>query len=87
MDTDDKTTHAPVDFEKDMLALLESMDPDARMACEKMIFWLAERPKNAEQLSQEQMDQMFEEVRLENIRRRLGASAVRSDGFYPSKNR
>lgn len=78
MDNDDNTTTlASVDFEKDMLPLLEAMDLDARFACEEMIFWLAERPKNAERLIQDQMYQMIEETRLENIRRRLGGAAGR----------
>ena len=74
MDNDNKTTGTEVDFERDLLPLLEAMDSDARLACEKMIFWLSERPKDAAPLTQEQMHQMVEEVRLENIRRRLDGS-------------
>ena len=74
MDSDNPTSGNQDDFERDLLPLLEAMDPDARLAIEKMIFWLSERPKDAEPLSQQQMDEMVEEVRLENIRRRLGGS-------------
>ncbi|GAB2856021.1 hypothetical protein GCM10027277_25770 [Pseudoduganella ginsengisoli] len=72
IDSEDPSSIVEVDFERDILPHLEAMDPDARLACEKLIIWLSERPKDAEPLSQQQMDEMVEEIRLENIRRRLG---------------
>lgn len=74
MDIGDPTLPASADFERDMLPLLKAMDPDARLACEKMILWIADRPKDAEQLTQAEMEQMVKDVRLENIRRRLGGT-------------
>ena len=76
-DSDGPASSAPVDFEREILPLLDAMDPDARLACEKMILWLSERPKDAEPLTQQQMDEMVEEIRLENIRRRLGGKVGR----------
>jgi len=55
-----------------MAAQLELMDSDTRLAFLKVIRWLAERPKDSEPLGQERIGQLIEEVRLENIRRRLG---------------
>lgn len=77
IDSDDPTSIVEVDFERDILTHLEAMDPDARLAFEKLIIWLSERPKDSEPLSQRQMDEMVEEIRLENIRRRLGGKVGR----------
>lgn len=52
--------------------LLSEVDPDTRLAMEKLIYWMVERPKGAESISKDQMEKVFEEIRLENIRRRLG---------------
>lgn len=52
--------------------LLGELDSDTRLAIEKLIYWMAERPKGAESLGKEKIEQMVEEIRLENIRRRLG---------------
>lgn len=52
--------------------LLGELDSDTRLAIEKLIHWMAERPKGAESLGKEKIEQMVEEIRLENIRRRLG---------------
>jgi hypothetical protein len=58
--------------ERIMLQRLAEMDPDTRLAFEKLMVWMAEQPKDSEPMTQEQMAEMIEEIRLENIRRRLG---------------
>jgi len=50
----------------------DKLPPDAKAAMAKVMHWMAERPKAAENLTQEQFNQIFEETRLEVIRRRLG---------------
>jgi hypothetical protein len=52
--------------------LLDEMDADTRLAFEKLVVWMAERPKGSPPLTYGLLEQMLEEVRLENIRRRLG---------------
>jgi hypothetical protein len=63
---------SPAEQEQEFFRLLGEMDSDIRLAFEKLVVWLAERPKESEQLTQERMGEMIEEIRLENIRRRLG---------------
>lgn len=58
--------------ERRMLALFDRMDPDSRLVWTKVLRRLAERLESGERPSQEQLDQILEEARLENIRRRLG---------------
>lgn len=50
------------------------MDSDTRLAFEKLMLWMAERPTDSEPMTQERMAEMIEEIRLENIRRRLGGT-------------
>jgi hypothetical protein len=70
--TEDDPQLSLEDQEKQLFQLLDAMDPDARLACEKLIVWMAERSKSSEPRSEDELRQMFEETRLENIRRRLG---------------
>lgn len=51
---------------------MSKMDPDAARALEQLIQWMAERPKNAPSLTQEEMHEFVSATRLEIIRRRLG---------------
>lgn len=72
MADEDDPPLSPAEQEREVFRLLGEMDPDTRLAFEKLMIWLAERPKESEPLSQERMGEMIEEIRLENIRRRLG---------------
>jgi hypothetical protein len=72
MEDKDDPDRSREEAERRMLELLEQMDPDTRLAFEKMMHWLAERPKSAVRIPQERLEQMLEETRLENVRRRLG---------------
>jgi hypothetical protein len=71
---DDEASPPPTQAsqEQEFVRLLGEVDSDTRLALEKLMVWLAERPKDSEQMSEEQMEKILEEVRLENIRRRLG---------------
>ncbi|WP_298150989.1 hypothetical protein [Flavobacterium sp.] len=69
---DDDLHLSPEEMGQRLLQSLDNMEADARVACEKIIFWLADNPKEWDGLSSEKLDQMFDEVRLEVIRRRLG---------------
>ncbi len=56
----------------DFLFKLEKMNPDARAAMKKLLFWMAEQPKDSEFMSEDQMNDKLEEFRIEIIRGRLG---------------
>lgn len=73
-DTENDESHPPtVEAQFQQLEqILSEVDPDTRLAMEKLICWMAERPNGAASISKDQMEKMFEEIRLENIRRRLG---------------
>lgn len=58
--------------ERKFFRLLGEMDSDTRLAFEKLMLWMAERPTKP--MTQERMAEMIEEIRLENIRRRLGGT-------------
>lgn len=60
------------ELEMEFSRLLGEMDSDTRIAFEKLMTWMTERPKGSEPLGEERIGQMIEEVRLENIRRRPG---------------
>lgn len=52
---------------------LDRMSPEARAACIRLMEWLAyERPKDAEPLTQEKVNELANELRLEYRRRLLG---------------
>lgn len=72
MDDEDEPPMPLEEQERILFQRLAEMDPDTRLAFEKLMVWLAERPKGSDRLTQEQMGEMIEEIRLENIRRRLG---------------
>jgi hypothetical protein len=60
--------------EAQLLQHLAILDPDSRLVLEKMIILLGQRPVGAEPIREEQLEQMIEELRLENKRRRRGGS-------------
>ena len=60
------------EFESRLNESMSAMDADAAMAMEKLMQWLAERPKDAAPLSQEEMHQLVSDTRQEIIRQRLG---------------
>lgn len=72
MDDDKNGSLSSQEMERKLLQHLSEMDSDSRLAFEKMIFWMAERPKDSEPVGPVRMGQMLEDLRLENIRRRLG---------------
>lgn len=74
MDNENDVQLSPQEMREKMLESLENMDSDARLACEKMIHWMAENPKQWEQFTNEDFLKMAEETRLEIIRRRLGGT-------------
>lgn len=56
-------------------AFLENMDrvsPEDYVALYQLMIWIGERPKDAEPLTRKYMDQLLDEIKLENTRRRLG---------------
>jgi hypothetical protein len=74
MDTEDNFQLSPQEMRERMLEMLENMDSDARLACEKMMHWMADNPKEWAQFTNEDFFKMAEETRLEIIRRRLGGT-------------
>lgn len=87
MDSDDFLKLSQPERNKEFLKLLDHMDPDMRLAFDELIFWLGERPKGAESLGQEQIEHMLEEIRLENIRRRLGGKVGEILPFKKSESK
>ena len=70
---------------KELLRLLGNVDSDTRLAIEKFLFWSVENPREVESHTEEQLKQMIEEVRLENIRRRLGGKVNEILSFKKSE--
>jgi hypothetical protein len=72
MNNDDDSLLPSEELEKLFFQSLDELDNETRLAFQKLIVWKAERPKGSLPLTKDQFEQMLEEVKLENIRRRLG---------------
>ena len=48
------------------------MSAEDQIAFDILIRWLAERPKNSEPIGQEKMEELINDIKRENTRRRLG---------------
>lgn len=76
MDNEDSPSLSREEWVRQVERYLAQMDPDTHLAFEKFMVWLADLPKDIEPLTQERMAEMIEEIRLENIRRRLGGKVA-----------
>jgi hypothetical protein len=69
---DENLPLSETEWERQLSESMSKMDADAALALEKLILYLAERPKDAPRMSQEEMHQFVSDTRLEIIRHRLG---------------
>lgn len=85
MNTEDDPPESPEEQERQFFQYLGEMDADTRLAFEKLLIWAAERPQGSDPLDKALVEQMIEEIRLENIRRRLGGKVGNVLQFRGSK--
>lgn len=55
MDNDDESPISLEEQDRIMLQCLAEMNPDTRLAFEKLMVWMAEQPKDSEPMTQERM--------------------------------
>jgi len=58
--------------ERQFLEAMSQMSPNEQADMAQLIEWMVQRPKDGEPLTMEMVEQMFQDIRRENTRRRLG---------------
>lgn len=69
---DDQDKKLRAEQEAQMMEVLSQMSPNEQADFAQLMEWIVQRPKDGEPLTNEMVAQAHEEIRLENIRRRLG---------------
>jgi hypothetical protein len=62
----------PAEQKARFMEIMDQLAPEDYPAFAQLMEWMAQRPKDAESLTPEKMEELLEDIRRENTRRRLG---------------